>query len=65
MSCRIDIAAVVTACWLALSGTIAAPAVAAAGASTATAPQQLTNAYPLGPQRLCCNGQRGVNGAPV
>ena len=62
MRLRTDIAAVVSACCLALSGVIGAPAVAASGASTATAPQQLTNAYPLGPQRLCCNGQRGVNG---
>lgn len=62
MSIRTDIAAVVSACVLALSAVIAVPAVAAPGASTATAPQQLTNAYPLGPQRLCCNGQTSVNG---
>ena len=38
----------------------AAPAAATSGPATATAPQQLVHAYPLGPQRLCCSGQGGV-----
>jgi hypothetical protein len=59
MSGRSDIAAVLAGCCLALvGGTIdaAAPAIAA---RSATAPQQLVNQYPLGPQRLCCGGQSG------
>lgn len=62
MSVRNSIAALVAACWLALTGVMAAPVAVASAASTATAPPQLTNAYPLGPQRLCCNGQTGVTG---
>ena len=62
MSIRSGIAAGVTACWLGLGGSIAAPAVAASSVSTATAPPQLTNAYPMGPQRLCCKSQGGVKG---
>jgi Flp pilus assembly protein TadD len=60
-----DIAAVITACGLAMGGvTIGAAAsdAAASGTSTGTAPQQLVHAYPLGPRRLCCNGQTGLNG---
>jgi TPR repeat protein len=65
MSRRRDIAAVMTGCWLALGGVTSASVTAAAvasGPSAATAPQQLVNQYPLGPQRLCCNGQSGVTG---
>lgn len=61
-SIRTDIAAVSTGCLLALGGMTVVPVAAASGSSSATAPQQLTNAYPLGPQRLCCNGQTGVTG---
>jgi tetratricopeptide (TPR) repeat protein len=60
MSRRADLVAVIAGCCLAAGGTSAAaagPAAAASGSSTATAPRQLTNAYPLGPQRLCCTGQ--------
>ena len=42
-----------------VTGGTVAPAVAASTASTATAPQQLVNQYPLGPQLLCCGGQSG------
>ena len=54
---------VLFACWL-VTLTLAPVAVApAAGGSpsdsTATAPQQLVHAYPLGPQRLCCRSQSG------
>ena len=54
---------VLFACWI-VGLTLAPVAVApAAGGSpsgsTATAPQQLVHAYPLGPQRLCCRGQSG------
>jgi hypothetical protein len=62
MSGRSDIAAVLAGCCLALvGGTIdaAAPAIAASETQSATAPQQLVNEYPLGPQRLCCGGQTG------
>ena len=38
-----------------------APVAAASTSSTATAPHQLTQQYPLGPQRLCCNGQTGLS----
>jgi TPR repeat protein len=65
MSRKPDIAAVVISSCLALAavtGAIVAPAVAASTTSSATAPQQLTNQYPLGPQRLCCSGQTGVGG---
>ena len=55
-------AAVVAACWVGLIGVMAGPVAVASAASSAAAPQQLTNAYPLGPQRLCCNGQTGANG---
>jgi TPR repeat protein len=65
MSPRRDIVAVIICGCLALAaltGAIVAPAVAASATSTATAPQQLTNQYPLGPQRLCCGGQSGLSG---
>ena len=58
------VAAIISGC-LALAGVtgaIVAPAVAASTTSSATAPQQLTNQYPLGPQRLCCSGQTGLGG---
>jgi TPR repeat protein len=66
MSRRRDIAVVIASGCLALGGVTGgavAPAVAASTASTATAPQQLVNQYPLGPQRLCCGGQSGTTGA--
>jgi tetratricopeptide (TPR) repeat protein len=62
MSRRRDIVAVIASSCLALGGVTVgtvAPAVAASTASTATAPRQLVNQYPLGPQRLCCSGQDG------
>jgi Flp pilus assembly protein TadD len=62
---RSDIAAVITAFGLAVGGVTigaVASAAAASGTSTGTAPQQLVHAYPLGPRRLCCNGQTGLNG---
>ncbi len=65
MSRKRDIVAVIISSCLALAGVtgaIVAPAVAASTTSSATAPQQLTNQYPLGPQRLCCSGQTGVGG---
>ncbi len=65
MSRRRDIVAVITSSCLALgavTGEAVAPALAASRASTATAPDQLVNQYPLGPQRLCCNGQTGLDG---
>ncbi len=65
MSRRRDILAVITSSCLVLGGMAggaAAPADAASTSSSATAPQQLVNQYPLGPQRLCCNGQSGVRG---
>jgi tetratricopeptide (TPR) repeat protein len=58
---RSEIAAVTIGCCLALGGVTVVPA-AASETSSATAPEQLTNAYPLGPRKLCCNGQTGVNG---
>jgi len=64
MSRRRGIVAVITGTCLALGGVTSeavAPAVGASGATTATAPQQLVHAYPLGPQRLCCNGQTGLS----
>jgi tetratricopeptide (TPR) repeat protein len=64
MSGRRYIAAVVASSCVAL-GTVTvetvAPAVAASTASTPTAPQQLVHQYPIGPQRLCCNGQTGAS----
>ena len=60
MSRRPNLAALIAGCCLALGGAYietAAPAAAASRSSTSTAPQQLTNAYPLGPQRLCCTGE--------
>ena len=45
-----------------VTGETVAPAVAASTTGSATAPQQLVNQYPLGPQRLCCNGQNGSSG---
>jgi TPR repeat protein len=65
MSRRRDVVAAITSGCLALGGVTGetvAPAVAASRPATATAPQQLVNQYPLGPQRLCCNGQTGVGG---
>jgi TPR repeat protein len=65
MSRKRDIVAVIISGCLALAavtGAIVAPAVAASTTSSATAPQQLTNQYPLGPQRLCCSGQTGSGG---
>ena len=49
-------------CCLLLAGAslIHAPAAAASSSTpTGTAPSQLVNAYPLGPQRLCCGRQGG------
>jgi Flp pilus assembly protein TadD len=63
MSRRRDLVAVIASCCLAVGGTSAeapSPAAAASGSSTGTAPKQLTNAYPLGSQRLCCTGQSGA-----
>ena len=65
MSRRRGIVAVITGSCLALGGVTSeavAPAVGASGATTAPGPQQLVHAYPLGPQRLCCNGQTGLSG---
>ncbi len=65
MSRRRDIVAVIASGCLALGGVTGetvAPAVAASTTGSATAPQQLVNQYPLGPQRLCCNGQNGLSG---
>jgi TPR repeat protein len=65
MSRKRDIVAVIIGSCLALpavTAAIVAPAVAASTTSSATAPQQLTNQYPLGPQRLCCGGQSGLGG---
>lgn len=65
MTRRTRIAGVLAGCCLIAGGAIvetAAPAASASGAATATAPGQLTNAYPIGPQRLCCNGQSGSTG---
>jgi tetratricopeptide (TPR) repeat protein len=71
MTYRSEIAAVIAGCCLAMGGVRAevVPAAAAAGPSTATAsrsnataPQQLVNQYPLGPQRLCCHGRTGLKG---
>ena len=61
MSRRRDIVAVIASSCVALGGA-AAPAVAASTTGSATAPKQLVNQYPLGPQRLCCNGQSRVSG---
>jgi Flp pilus assembly protein TadD len=65
MSRRRGIVAVITGSCLALGGMTSeavAPAVGATGGTTPTAPQQLVHAYPLGAQRLCCNGQTGLSG---
>ncbi len=65
MSRRRDIVAVIASGCLALGGVTGetvAPAVAASTTGSATAPQQLVNQYPLGPQQLCCNGQTGLSG---
>jgi TPR repeat protein len=65
MSRRRNIAAVVATGCLALgglTGETVAPAVAASTTGSATAPQQLVHQYPLGPQRLCCDGQNGLSG---
>ncbi len=61
MSRRRDIVALITGSFLALGG-VPGEAIAAPKTSTATAPQQLVNQYPLGPQRLCCSGQTGPSG---
>jgi TPR repeat protein len=64
MSPRRHTVAVIASGCLALGGVTGgtvAPAVAALRATTATAPQQLVNQYPLGPQRLCCGGQTGLS----
>ena len=44
-----------------VTGETVASAVAASTTGSATAPQSLVHQYPLGPQRLCCNGQTGVS----
>jgi len=65
MSRRRSIVAVIAGSCLVLSGVTTetlAPAVAASTTGSATAPQRLVNQYPLGPQRLCCNGQNGSSG---
>jgi Flp pilus assembly protein TadD len=65
MSRRRGIVALIASSCLALgpvTGATVEPAVAASRGSTATAPNQLVNQYPLGPQRLCCNGQSGLSG---
>ncbi|MBV9940660.1 MAG: tetratricopeptide repeat protein [Solirubrobacterales bacterium] len=62
MSIRTNTATMVIACCLGMSGVVAPTATAGSKPSSSPAPQQLTNAYPIGPQRLCCNGQAGVNG---
>ncbi|HXD65094.1 MAG TPA: tetratricopeptide repeat protein [Solirubrobacteraceae bacterium] len=65
MSRRREIVAVIATGCLALGGVTGetvAPAVAASTTGSATAPQSLVHQYPLGPQRLCCNGQTGVSG---
>lgn len=65
MSQRRRTLAVIAASFLALGGLTSgavAPAVGAVGAATDTAPQQLVHAYPLGPNRLCCNGKTGLSG---
>ena len=54
-------------CLILTGGALEVSAAAAAGSSTstATAPQQLVHAYPLGPKRLCCTGgSRKVAGSP-
>ena len=65
MSRRRQIVPVIASGFLALvgvTGGTVAPAVAASSATTATAPPQLVNQYPLGPQRLCCGGQTSSSG---
>ena len=65
MSRRLEIVAVLAGTCVALgvvTGETVVPAVAASSSSTATAPQQLVNQYPLGPQRLCCSGQTASSG---
>lgn len=65
MSRRRNVVAVMACSCLALvalAGETVVPALAASTASTPTAPQQLVHQYPLGPQRLCCNGQAGLSG---
>lgn len=59
------VAVITSSCFVlgGVTGGAVSPADAASTASTPTAPQQLVNQYPLGPQRLCCNGQSGVRGA--
>jgi TPR repeat protein len=65
MSRRRDMVAVIATSCLALGGVTGetvAPAVAASTTGSATAPPSLVHQYPLGPQRLCCNGQTGLSG---
>jgi hypothetical protein len=53
-------------CLILAGGAVEVSAAAAAGSSTstATAPQQLVHAYPLGPKRLCCDsGSRPAAGS--
>jgi tetratricopeptide (TPR) repeat protein len=64
MSRRRYIAAVIASSCVALGAVTVetvASAVAASTASTPTAPQQLVHQYPIGPQKLCCNGQTGAS----
>jgi TPR repeat protein len=60
---RGEIVARIAVCCAAACGAMtgAAVPVPASAASTATAPPQLTNAYPIGPQRLCCAGRTRPN----
>jgi Flp pilus assembly protein TadD len=60
---RAIVAVIGTACLALGAATVetTAQVAAASAASTATAPHQLTQQYPLGPQRLCCNGQTGLS----
>ena len=60
MRARRALTALIAGSCLALGGVpiqAAAPPAAASEASTATAPQQLVHAYPIGPQRLCCSAK--------
>lgn len=60
MTQRRAVVVVLVCCWVLLGVTTihsAAPAVAASTAPSRTAPRDLTNHFPLGPQRLCCQSQ--------
>jgi Tetratricopeptide repeat len=62
MTARRDLVAVIAGASLAVAGAMAGVTVLATAATAATPSspvQQLTNAYPLGPQRLCCTGHAG------